>query len=53
MMEDKNDSKHVRINISLPEDLVQRLVKYSDEEDIPRSRVIKKALEKLLTEKGY
>lgn len=50
-MEEKTN--YIRINITLPEDLLKRLNKYSDEEGVPKSRAIKKALEKLLAEKGY
>jgi len=51
--DEKEKQKYVRISITLPEDLSERLSKYSDEEGVPKSRAIQKLLEKLLTEKGY
>ena len=40
-------------NISLPPSLDQRLEKYREEEERPRSWVIQKALDEWLKKKGY
>ena len=42
-----------RYNISLPPSIAERLEKYRQDEDRPRSGVIQKALDEWLKKKGY
>ena len=42
-----------RFNISLPPSIAERLEKYRQDEDRPRSWVIQKALDEWLKKKGY
>lgn len=42
-----------RYNISLPPSIAERLEKYRQDEDRPRSWVIQKALDEWLKKKGY
>lgn len=44
---------YVRYNISLPPSLSQRLEKYREDEERPRSWIIQKALDDWLKKKGY
>lgn len=44
---------YVRYQISVPPSLSERLEKYREVEERPRSWVIQKALEKWLSERGY
>lgn len=49
-------SQHVsfkKINISLPKELNDRLVRYCEEDERAKSWAIQKALDKWLQEKGY
>ena len=44
---------YLRVNITLPPSIMQRLDKYMKKEDRPRSWCIQKALDEWLKEKGY
>lgn len=53
---DKMAASHVKyaaINITLPNELNERLIKYAQEEERAKSWVIQKALDKWLEERGY
>ena len=43
----------LRVNISMPPSLIQRLDKYCDEEERARSWAIQKAVDDWLKKKGY
>lgn len=50
-MEDYNP--YIRINITLPQDLNDRLINFCDTEERAKSWVIQKALDKWLGDKGF
>jgi len=50
--EDK-DEKMYKLALTITESLDERLQKYCDEEDRAKSWVIRKALDKFLTEQGF
>ena len=47
------ESGFTRYNITLPPSLIERLNKFMEEEDRPRSWVIQKALDEWLKKRGY
>ena len=46
------EEKNVRLNISIPPELEQRLIKYCQQEERSMSWVAKKAIEAYLDERG-
>ena len=44
---------YVRYNISLPPSIAERLEKYREDEERPRSWIIQKALDQWLKDHGY
>lgn len=47
------ESGYIRLQITVPPSINERLEKYREEEDRPRSWVIQKALDEWLKKKGY
>ena len=47
------ESGYIRLQITVPPSINERLEKYREEEDRPRSWVIQKALDEWLKKRGY
>ena len=45
--------RSVQLNLTIPEDLKERLIKYCDDEERSRSWATQKALDQWLKERGY